>query len=189
MHKKTVLLIISILVLVLIAGSIVYLFVFNKKDITETKTETTTSQGIAQNKSTLDYLSSNKQTSLFYNYLKDAAMLTKIEGVGPYTLFVPDDNAFKAINDSYKQIIFDSSKPQILNNILSYHITEGNLDNTNITNGQKVKTITGQEVLIEQKEGNIYVIDAKGNKAVVKTANIKTKNGVIYIIDSILLPQ
>jgi uncharacterized surface protein with fasciclin (FAS1) repeats len=76
-----------------------------------------------------------------------------------------------------------------MTSILNYHIAPGSLLTSQLTDGQKIKTTNGQEVVASLADSNTYIIDAKGDKALVTKSDIKAKNGVIHIIDIVLLPQ
>lgn len=189
MKKKILILTASILIIIALVVTVLFIRSNNSKEVSEAKTENTTNQSATEGKTTVEYISGNKSISTFNDSLNKAGLIAKIDAAGPFTVFAPSNDAFKNMPEGYNQILFDESKPQTLNNVLSYHIAEAKIDSTNMTNGQKIKTITGQELLVELKDNNIYITDAKGTKVVVKKANIITSNGVVYIIDGVLLPQ
>lgn len=189
MNKKIIILVSSIIIIGLIIGGIFYISKNNQKETVENKTETATNQSSTSGKSTVEYISGNKNISTFYDNLDKAGLKSKLEAAGPYTVFAANNDAFKNLPEGYSDILFNENNTQALGNVMSYHIAEASLENSNITNGQKIKTLNGQEILVEIKDGNIYLIDAKGNKAIVKTANIKTSYGVVHIIDTVLFPQ
>jgi uncharacterized surface protein with fasciclin (FAS1) repeats len=190
MNKKKFILILSIFAIVIVLGGAVFVWNNNRNsENIESKTETVTNQSDSANKTVAEYLSGNKNLSSFTELLNTAGLFSQLSEIGPYTVFAPNNDSFKNMPEGYYDIIFKSSNPQTASNILSYHIVPGNLDSTLLTSGLKMKTQNGQELIVELADDNIYIIDAKSNKAIVKTANIKTTNGVVYIIDKVLLPQ
>ena len=76
-----------------------------------------------------------------------------------------------------------------MSGILTYHVISGDVLSSQLTNGQIVPTVNGQNLTVEITDGKVYFVDAKGGKAMVTTADIATSNGTVHIIDSVLLPQ
>jgi uncharacterized surface protein with fasciclin (FAS1) repeats len=117
--------------------------------------------------------------------LKEANLVSTLEGKGPFTVFAPSDDAFKKIPaDVLNGLSKDKSK---LAGVLTYHVIAGSAvmaADVVKMDGQKVKTVNGQELIISVKDGKVMV-----DNATVVTTDIKCTNGVIHVIDSVVLPK
>jgi len=111
-----------------------------------------------------------------------AGLEATLSGVGPYTVFAPSDEAFAALPaGTLEQLLLPENKAQ-LQQIISYHVVPGNISSASITPGQ-VNTVEGAPVTINVTAGEVTVEDAR-----VVEADIKASNGVIHVIDQVLLP-
>ncbi len=123
--------------------------------------------------------------------LQAAGLVDALKNEGPFTVFAPDDNAFKKLPaGTVESLLKDTQK---LKDILLYHVLQGKVTSAQamqMTTGGKsveVKTLQGQNVTVSQKGffgKSLYVNDAK----VVK-ADIEASNGIIHVIDKVLLPK
>ncbi|WP_228116238.1 fasciclin domain-containing protein [Fictibacillus phosphorivorans] len=113
--------------------------------------------------------------------LQKAGLVETLKGAGPYTVFAPTDQAFgillKDLNITAEELL----NREDLKNILLYHVVPGKVLSSDLKNGIKVKTLAGKEVTISLNPVKI-------NNATVVTPDIETSNGVIHVIDTVLLP-
>lgn len=192
MKKKVVILIILIILLAALVGG-AYWFWLKPKNQTNIIDDTTTSS--SKNKPVINkvipaYIASQKNLSTFSKYLQDSELLSTLNSNGPFTVFVPNNTAFSNLDQPTASVVFNNtSNNKAQNNILAYHAVAGNLPSDQLSDGQKLKTVEGGEIVIQKEGSNIYVIDSKGNKAKVVTSDQKVSNGVVYTIDAVLLPQ
>jgi uncharacterized surface protein with fasciclin (FAS1) repeats len=189
--KKTIILIV-VAVLVIAGGVAAYWFFVLNSSNSDDKTQMTTQSEASKpvsDKDVATLIADTGNLSNFNDALKAANLTTTLTGVGPYTVLAPSNNAFNALPSGTLDRLLKPENAQSLSSILSYHIAAGSLLTSQLTNGQKVKTTNGQEVIVSVDGTNVYFIDAKGNKALVTKSDIKAKNGVIHIIDAVLLPQ
>jgi uncharacterized surface protein with fasciclin (FAS1) repeats len=115
--------------------------------------------------------------------VKAADLVETLSGKGPFTVFAPTDEAFKKVP---KEVLADLLKPENkekLAAVLTYHVVAGKVLAADVVKLAKAKTVQGSEVKITVKEGKVKVDDAN----VVKT-DILCKNGVIHVIDAVILP-
>jgi uncharacterized surface protein with fasciclin (FAS1) repeats len=115
--------------------------------------------------------------------VKAADLVETLSGKGPFTVFAPTDEAFKKVP---KEVLADLLKPENkekLAAVLTYHVVAGKVLAADVVKLTKAKTVQGAEVKITVKEGKVKVDDAN----VVKT-DIICKNGVIHVIDAVILP-
>lgn len=113
--------------------------------------------------------------------LTEAGLIDTLKGDGPFTVFAPTDEAFAKIPaDQLEAILADKDK---LTAILTYHVVPGKVMSSDVVKLESAKTVQGQEVAIST-EGGVKVDNAN----VVKT-DIAASNGVIHVIDTVILPK
>ena len=111
-----------------------------------------------------------------------AGLVETLKGEGPFTVFAPTDAAFAALPAGTVEDLLKPENKDKLVAILTYHVVPGKVMSTDLTEGQKAATVQGGEVTITLEGG------AKVNGAVISTADIEASNGVIHVIDSVILP-
>ncbi|QCW99292.1 fasciclin [Aggregatimonas sangjinii] len=126
----------------------------------------------------------------------DAGLVETLSGDGPFTVFAPTNAAFVALldelGDDYNSLSdFDTDEEKsLLVNILTYHVVQGTAAfSTDLSNGQQIMTVQGEDVGINIKDGTVHIVDATGINASVTTADVAASNGVVHIIDKVILPQ
>jgi uncharacterized surface protein with fasciclin (FAS1) repeats len=113
--------------------------------------------------------------------LKAAGLVETLKGKGPFTVFAPTDEAFaKLPPGTVEALLKDKDK---LAAILTYHVVAGNVKAADVVKLSSAKTVQGQSVAIDAKDG------VKVNNAKVVQADIDCSNGVIHVIDTVLLPK
>jgi uncharacterized surface protein with fasciclin (FAS1) repeats len=113
--------------------------------------------------------------------LKAAGLVETLKGKGPFTVFAPTDEAFaKLPAGTVEALLQDKDK---LTAILTYHVVPGNVKAADVVNLKSAKTVQGQTVAIDATDG------VKINNAKVVKADIDCSNGVIHVIDTVLLPK
>ncbi len=114
--------------------------------------------------------------------LTAAGLVDTLKGAGPFTVFAPTDAAFAALPAGTVEDLLKPENKDKLIAILTYHVIAGKVMSTDLSEGLKAKTVNGAEVTITLDGG------AKVNGAVISTADIVASNGVIHVIDSVILP-
>jgi uncharacterized surface protein with fasciclin (FAS1) repeats len=112
-----------------------------------------------------------------------AGLVEILSGTGPFTVFAPTDNAFAALPAGTIETLL-SDPTGDLTQILLYHVVGAQALSTDLTNGQTVETLQGQSVTVTINAEGVFI-----NNAQVTVADIVTDNGVIHVIDAVLLPQ
>ena len=121
--------------------------------------------------------------------VKAAGLVDTLKGAGPFTVFAPTDSAFAALEKKKPGTIAFLLKPENKSKlvaILTYHVLSGKViaaDALGLKNGTKVKTVNGETITVHNKSG------VKINNAKVVKADIICSNGVIHVIDTVLLPK
>ena len=111
-----------------------------------------------------------------------AGLVDTLKGPGPFTVFAPTDAAFAALPAGTVEDLLKPENKDKLISILTYHVVPGAVMSTDLTEGMKAATVQGGEVTITLDGG------AKVNGAVISAADIAASNGVIHVIDSVILP-
>ena len=113
--------------------------------------------------------------------VKAAGLVETLKGEGPFTVFAPTDAAFaKVPTDTLNALLADKAA---LANVLTYHVVAGKVMAADVVKLTSAVTVQGQAVSIEVKDGKVYV---DGTQVV--TTDIKASNGVIHVIDAVILP-
>ena len=114
--------------------------------------------------------------------LQAAGLVDALKGDGPFTVFAPTDEAFaKLPAGTLDELLKDPTAA--LADILKYHVVSGKVMAADVTDGMTAPTLQGAELKFTVKDGNVYV-----NDAMVTQADVEASNGVIHVIDSVLLP-
>jgi len=114
--------------------------------------------------------------------LKAAELVETLEGAGPFTVFAPDDAAFAKLPAGTVDTLLKDPKGD-LTKILTYHVVPGSYPASALTDGMKLMTVQGEEITITIKDGKVYA-----NEAMVTSADVDASNGIIHIIDGVLIP-
>ncbi len=111
-----------------------------------------------------------------------ANLVTTLNGIGPFTVFAPTDAAFSALPDGTVDALLDDPEG-LLTDILLYHVVGANALSTDLSDGQMIATLNGKEVEVTIDNGNVMI-----NDAMVTVADLETDNGVVHVIDAVLIP-
>jgi uncharacterized surface protein with fasciclin (FAS1) repeats len=111
-----------------------------------------------------------------------AGLVETLKGPGPFTVFAPNDEAFKALGTTVDDLLKPENKDKLVS-ILTYHVVPGKVMSADLKDGMETATVNGETVMIDLDNGAM-VDDAK-----VVTADIEATNGVIHVIDKVILPD
>ena len=111
-----------------------------------------------------------------------AGLVDTLKGPGPFTVFAPTDAAFAALPAGTVEDLLKPENKDKLVAILTYHVVPGKVMSTDLSEGMTAKTVNGADVTITLEGG------AKVNGAAISTADIEASNGVIHVIDQVVLP-
>ena len=127
--------------------------------------------------------------------VKAAGLVPTLESKGPFTVFAPTNEAFKKLPAGTVETLLKPENKKTLTNVLTYHVVPGRLSAKDLMEKVKagggkamLKTVEGADLTFEMKDGKLWVIDAKGDTAQVTIRNVMQSNGVIHVIDTVLLP-
>lgn len=128
--------------------------------------------------------------------VKAADLVATLKSEGPFTVFAPANAAFEKLPAGTVAGLLKPESKASLTGILTYHVVPGILDATSVLaaikkgNGSAVvATVAGGKLTASLEKGKVILTDEKGGKATVTTADLKASNGVIHVIDAVLLPE
>ncbi len=111
-----------------------------------------------------------------------AGLADDLSGAGPFTVFAPTDDAFKALPEGTIEALL-ADPTGTLANILLYHVASGKVMSGDLSDGQMIPTLLGKDVKVTINEEGVFINDAK-----VTVADLVADNGVVHVIDAVLLP-
>ncbi len=114
--------------------------------------------------------------------LKAAGLVETLKGEGPFTVFAPTDEAFAKLPEGTVEALLEDTEK--LTAILTYHVVAGRVTSDQVVQLDRATTVNGQDVKIKVKGGSVYVNGAK-----VVQADVEASNGVIHVIDRVILPE
>jgi uncharacterized surface protein with fasciclin (FAS1) repeats len=127
--------------------------------------------------------------------VKAAGLVPTLESAGPFTVFAPTNEAFAKLPAGTVDTLLKPENKKTLTNVLTYHVVAGRLtakdlkDKIKDGNGKAMlKTVEGETLTIQEKDGKLWLTDAKGDTAQVTIGNVMQSNGVIHVIDTVMLP-
>jgi uncharacterized surface protein with fasciclin (FAS1) repeats len=129
--------------------------------------------------------------------VKAAGLVDTLEGPGPFTVFAPTNAAFAKLPDGTVASLLKPENKGTLTTVLTYHVVPGRMTAVSLMKAVKdgggeahLKTVAGEDLVVKQDgPGKLTVTDAKGDVANVTIADVLQSNGVIHVIDTVLLPM
>lgn len=115
--------------------------------------------------------------------LKQADLVTALSNAGPFTVFAPTNDAFNKLPAGTVESLMKDDKKEDLQNILQYHVTVSAIKAENFTDGQTLGMVNGDNVTVSVKDGKVTL-----NNSAHIVASIPASNGIIHVIDNVLLP-
>jgi len=113
-----------------------------------------------------------------------AGLVETLKGAGPFTVFAPTNAAFSALPAGTVEGLLKPENKAKLTGILTYHVVAGAVKASDLKDGQKVKTLQGEELTVSIKDGKVMI-----NGANVTSADLTGSNGVVHVIDAVLMPK
>jgi uncharacterized surface protein with fasciclin (FAS1) repeats len=128
--------------------------------------------------------------------VKAGGLVEVLQGAGPFTVFAPTNDAFGKLPAGTVESLVKPEAKATLVKILTYHVVAGNLDAAAVVKAieagkgsAKVKTVSGGTLTASLKDGKVILTDENGNTSTVVAADLKAGNGVVHVIDSVVLPK
>ncbi|MEO1021210.1 MAG: fasciclin domain-containing protein [Bacteroidota bacterium] len=137
----------------------------------------------AQDKDIIELAVGTDALSTLVAAVKAGGLVETLQGDGPFTVFAPTNDAFAALPEGTVEMLLKPENKDKLVAVLTYHVVAGKVMSTDLKDGMKAKTVNGQEATIKLGDGKAMV-----DGATVVSADIKAKNGVVHVIDKVILP-
>ncbi|MDZ7604326.1 MAG: fasciclin domain-containing protein [Cyclobacteriaceae bacterium] len=149
-----------------------------------------------QSKDVVDIAISSPDHTTLVAAVKAADLVTTLKSAGPFTVFAPTNAAFDKLPEGTVANLLKPENKAQLAKILTYHVIAGNLDAAAVVaaikagNGKAVvTTVSGGKLTASMKDGKVMLTDESGKTAFVVAADLKASNGVVHVIDGVVLPK
>ena len=147
------------------------------------------------NKNIVENASKSKDHTTLVAAVKAAGLVETLSGKGPFTVFAPTNEAFAKLPAGTVDTLVKPENKKKLTSILTYHVVAGTMTAEKLTEAIKagggkasLKTVNGEKLTAKAAGDSIELTDSKGGTAKVTIANVMQSNGVIHVIDSVLMP-
>ena len=127
---------------------------------------------------------SSKDHTTLVSALKQADLVTSLSNAGPFTVFAPTNAAFDKLPAGTVEGLMKDDKKEDLQNILQYHVTLSALNAESFQDGQTLSMVNGDNVTVNVKDGKVTL-----NNSVHIVASVKASNGMVHVVDGVLLPS
>jgi uncharacterized surface protein with fasciclin (FAS1) repeats len=141
----------------------------------------------ASDKTIVDIAASNPDFSTLVTAVKAAGLAGTLSGPGPFTVFAPTDAAFEKLPPGTLDTLLQPANKEQLSNVLTYHVVPATVMAADVEPGP-VTTVNGATFTVSADAGKVALTDARGGTANVVKTDIVASNGVIHVIDGVLLP-
>jgi len=150
----------------------------------------------AQEKSIVDIAVGSPDHTTLVAAVKAADLVTTLQGAGPFTVFAPVNGAFDKLPAGTVATLLKPENKATLAKILTYHVVAGKLDSKAVAaaikkgNGKvELTTVSGGKLVASLDGKNVVLTDEKGGKSTITAVDLKGSNGVIHVIDTVVLPN
>lgn len=150
----------------------------------------------SQGKDVVDIAIGSADHTTLVAAVKAADLVTTLKSAGPFTVFAPTNAAFGKLPEGTVENLLKPENKATLAKILTYHVVSGNFDAAAVVDaitkgdGQVVlTTVSGGKLTASMDMGKVKLTDESGNSAFVAVADLKGTNGVVHVIDSVVLPK
>jgi uncharacterized surface protein with fasciclin (FAS1) repeats len=148
------------------------------------------------NKNIIENAVNSKDHTTLVAAVKAAGLVETLESKGPFTVFAPTNEAFNKLPKGTVETLLKPENIKKLQTILTYHVVAGKMNASDIAKAIKMgggkatlKTVSGGTLTAWMKGKDLYISDESGNKAKVTIADVNQSNGVIHVINTVLLPK
>ena len=139
-------------------------------------------------KDIVDNAVNSKDHTTLVAAVKAAGLVDTLKSPGPFTVFAPTNAAFSKLPAGTVDTLLKPENKATLTKILTYHVVPGRLAAADLKDGMKLKTAEGEQLSVKLQDGKVWIVDAKGGTSMVTISNVNQSNGVIHVVDTVLLP-
>lgn len=150
----------------------------------------------AQSKTIVDIAVGSPDHTTLVAAVKAADLVGTLSGNGPFTVFAPVNGAFDKLPAGTVPTLLKAENKGLLSKVLTYHVVAGNLDSKAVVkaikagNGKaELTTVSGGKLWAMMEGKNVVLMDEKGGKSTVTAVDLKGSNGVIHVIDTVVMPN
>ncbi|WDF58145.1 fasciclin domain-containing protein [Flavobacterium sp. KACC 22758] len=148
------------------------------------------------NKNIIENAVNSKDHTTLVAAVKAAGLVETLQGKGPFTVFAPTNEAFGKLPAGTVDNLLKPENMKMLQTILTYHVAAGKMNSSDIAKAIKagkgkavLKTVSGGTLTAWMEGKDLYISDENGNKSKVTIADVNQSNGVIHVVDAVLLPK
>ncbi len=159
-------------------------------------TATLSLSAMAQQKDVVDVATGSTVHTTLVTAIKAAELVETLKGSGPFTVFAPTNDAFAKLPAGTLEALMKPEGKAQLSGLLTYHVVAGSLDAKAILaaikagNGSAVlSTVAGGKLTASIENGKVVLTDESGGKSTVTGADVKASNGIIHVVDAVVLPK
>ena len=151
---------------------------------------------MSQTKNIIENAVNSKDHTTLVAAVKAAGLVKTLEGKGPFTVFAPTNEAFAALPAGTVDTLLKPENKDKLTKVLTAHVVAGKISGAEMMKKAKamggkyeMKTVSGDTLTAEVKKGKLYIMDESGGEAKVTIADVNQSNGVIHVVNKVLLPK
>jgi uncharacterized surface protein with fasciclin (FAS1) repeats len=193
-NNKALIIGVIVAVVLVVGGAVAYMAMSNDssdKPMTE-KSQSTSSNEKDSKMNTesniVEVAQNTENLSTLVAAVKKADLVETLSGEGPFTVFAPTDEAFNALLAKLDITAEELLAREDLASILTYHVVAGKVMAADLSDGQVVETVNGGELTVSVTDSGVFLTDANGGKSNVTATDVEASNGVVHLIDAVLLP-
>ena len=140
------------------------------------------------NENTILVVAEDAGLTTFRTAIAQANLDATLSGPGPYTVFAPSDEAFNALPEGSLESLLNEANRDELTDIITYHVLPRRIMSGDLSGEMSASSVQGQPLTINASGGTLTLTDGEGNTATVISADNEASNGVIHVIDTVLMP-
>ncbi|MGP9812990.1 fasciclin domain-containing protein [Rhodopseudomonas sp. NSM] len=140
-------------------------------------------------KNIVENAANSKDHTTLVAAVKAAGLVKTLEGKGPFTVFAPTNAAFGKLPAGTVDTLVKPENKKQLTKILTYHVVPGKMEAADLTDGKKLTTVEGEILTVKRMGDKVTLVDTKGGSATVTIPNVNQSNGVIHVVDTVLMPS
>jgi uncharacterized surface protein with fasciclin (FAS1) repeats len=147
-------------------------------------------------KDIIDNAINSKDHTTLVAAVKAAGLVTTLKGPGPFTVFAPTNAAFDKLPKGIVEMLLRADHLEQLKAVLTYHVVPGRLDSRMLMDKAhaggghaELKTVSGDSLWVVWKDGRLWLRDGKGMTAAITTADVYQSNGVIHVVDTVVMAE
>jgi uncharacterized surface protein with fasciclin (FAS1) repeats len=159
-----------------------------KSEMSGEKTVTVGGAAMYPSKNIIQNAVNSKDHTTLVAAVKAGGLVDTLAGKGPFTVFAPTNGAFAKLPAGTVDTLVKPGNKAALSKILTYHVVPGKLEAADLTDGKKLKTVEGEDLTVKHSGGKVWIVDAKGGMATVTIPDVNQSNGVIHVVDTVLMP-